>query len=77
MLVEVNDSDRLRLRLKCLLMKVGLVVIELPDLETHPNRIQDFFFTVSRFKCVSKSGTHSRFRFRDISVLLCLEKIKD
>ena len=40
--VDINDSHWLRLSLKCLLMKVVPVMIELQDLETHLNRVKDF-----------------------------------
>ena len=34
-----NDSDLVLLGLKCLVMKMGLVMLEYHDLETHLNRI--------------------------------------
>ena len=37
-----NDSDLVLLGLKCLVMKMGLVMLEYHDLETHLNRIMDF-----------------------------------
>ena len=40
--VDINDSDWLRLSLKCLVMKVVSVMMESQDLETHLKRVKDF-----------------------------------
>ena len=40
--MDINDSDWLRLSLKCLVMKVGLVMMESQDLETHLKQVKDF-----------------------------------
>ena len=40
--MDINDSDWLRLSLKCLVMKVGLVMMESQDLEMHLKQVKDF-----------------------------------
>ena len=40
--MDTNDSDWLRLSLKCLVMKVGSVMMESQDLEMHLNLVKDF-----------------------------------
>ena len=40
--MDINDSDWLRLSLKCLVMKVGSVIMESHDFEMHLNRVKDF-----------------------------------
>ena len=58
--VDINDSHWLRLSLKCLLMKVVPVMIELQDLETHLNRVKDFTSSRPRMSSTMLSETRSR-----------------
>jgi hypothetical protein len=41
-LLLLDNNDFVRLRLKCEVMKMGFVIMELYDLETHLIRIMDF-----------------------------------
>ena len=68
--VDINDSDCLRLSLKCLVMKVGLVMMESQDFKTHLNRVKDFTGRWPRMSSTTSSGTSSRIVvvvFRDIT----------
>ena len=54
-----NDFDWLRLKLKCVVMKLGLVMMEFQDLETHLNLIKDFTGSRVRMSNTTSSGTGS------------------
>ena len=57
--VDINDSDCLRLSLKCLVMKVGSVMMESQDFETHLNRVKDFTGRWPRMSSMTSSGRSS------------------
>ena len=50
-------------RLRCALMKMGLVIVEYPDLETHLNRIKDFTERQVSISNTISSGIHNRIGF--------------
>jgi hypothetical protein len=54
-----NDFDWLRLKLKCLVMKMGLVMMEFQVMETHLNLIKDFTGSRVRISNTTSSGTRS------------------
>ena len=58
MLVDV--SDLVRLRLKCVEMKVGSEMMELQDLETDLNLVKDFTGSRTKMSLTTSYGTRSR-----------------
>ena len=58
--VDINDSDWLRLSLKCLVMKVVSVMMESQDFETPLNRVEDFTRRWPRMSSTTSSGRSSR-----------------
>ena len=57
--VDIDDSDWLRLSFKCLLMKMGSLIMEFQDFETHLNRIKDFTGRWAKMSSTTSSGTRS------------------
>ena len=57
--VDTNDSDWLRLSLKCLVMKVGSVMMESQDLEMHLNLVKDFTGSWPRMSSTTSFWTRS------------------
>ena len=64
------DSDSFALlRLRCVVMKIGLVMVEYQDLETYLYRTKDFTGSQVRMSNTTSSGTGRRFSVgRDIFV---------
>ena len=58
MLVDV--SDLVRLRLKCVEMRVGSEMMELQDLETDLNLVKDFTGSRPKMSLTTSYGTRSR-----------------
>ena len=52
----MDDNDFVRL--KCVVMKIGSVMMELHDLETHLNRIMDFTGSRVRMSDTTSWGRH-------------------
>ena len=53
------DNDFVLLRLKCVVMKIGVVIVEFKDLETDLNRIKDLAGKHGRMSWTMWSGTYS------------------
>jgi hypothetical protein len=57
LLLLLFDNDLARTR--CIVMKMGLVMMEFQDLETHLNRIMDFTESRVRMSDTMSSGRHN------------------
>ena len=56
----MDISDLVRLRLKCVEMKVGSEIMESQDLETNLNRVKDFTGSRPKISLTTSYGTRSR-----------------
>ena len=66
LLLLLLDNDLALLRLKCALMKMGSVMVEFKDLETHLNRIMGF--TGSRVRISNTTSSERRWLDEDNNV---------
>ena len=56
-LLSVDSDSFALLRLRCVVMKIGLVMVEYQDLETHLKRIKDFTGSQVRMSNTMSLGT--------------------
>ena len=69
MLLDDNDLALLSWRFKCLVMKMGSVIVENQDLETHLNLIKDFTGSRVSMSITMSCGRRSDDKFLSLDII--------